>query len=270
MNCALLIFVALSNTAARDANPLIRTQEGDMPILISAPHGGSKAIPGCNVRTGKGLEKDFTIVQDAYTEQLAMELSAALFKKTGQKPFFVIASFHRKYVDANRPASQGTESEAGKAVYDDYHNAMKKYTKAIGTKFRGGLILDLHGQATSASTIFRGTQNGKTLSKMKEKFGEQWVDGSDSFFAKLAQNGMNVHPLGTEKENPKFGGGFIVRTYSGYEFPTDAIQLEFGMNHRKDKAARSKTIQAMIPIIAEFAKKYLNLEKNSTFNIAKN
>ena len=83
---------------------LLMVQSGDCPIVISAPHGGSKPIPGVPPRHGKDARK-FVTVRDDGTEVLAHLLADRLEKKLGRKPHLGVAYFHRKCVDVNRPGN---------------------------------------------------------------------------------------------------------------------------------------------------------------------
>src|SRR5262245_55966698 len=85
-------------------------QTGKIPILISAPHGGGKDVPGATPRTGEGLAKGpsgFFTGRDLGSEELAYAIAEAVEKKFGAKPYLVVAKFHRKFIDANRPPEIG-------------------------------------------------------------------------------------------------------------------------------------------------------------------
>ena len=86
---------------------LVATQEGTLPIILSAPHGGDQPVPGVPERKGEGLIKGpsgFFTGRDVGTEQLCYEAAKAIEAKMGKKPYYVVARFHRKFIDPNRPA----------------------------------------------------------------------------------------------------------------------------------------------------------------------
>ena len=96
------------------------------------------------------------------------------------------------------------------------------------------LLLDFHGQAASADTIFRGTQNGTTVMKMVEQHGAVALTGEQSILGYLATKGIKVSPAntppGTPPETKSFGGGWIVRSYgshttNGADAMSDAAEL---------------------------------------------
>ena len=160
---------------AEAPSPLVKIQAGDLPIILSAPHGGSLPIPGVAVRTGEGLPeggRGFVPERDAGTEELAQQIADAIEKLFGKKPYFVIARSNRKFLDPNRPPEIAYEDADAKPVYDAYHSTLTEYCREVQTKFRKGLLLDIHGQGVAKETVFRGTQNGKTVTLLRERFGE--------------------------------------------------------------------------------------------------
>ncbi len=258
-----LVFVApaSADTPALKPAEFVSVQAGKLPILISAPHGGAKDVPGVAPRTGEGLTKGgagFFAGRDTGTEELAHAIASAIEKKLGAKPYFVIAKFHRKYLDANRPPEIGVESKAARPVYDAYHDTLAGYCKDVKTEYGRGLLIDVHGQGTAKDTIFRGTQNGKTVTLLRQRFGEKAHTGEQSLFGLLAANGCKVFPADlTGKEQAGFTGGHIVQKYGSHEgYGIDAMQLEFGGDYRA-REARTKTAERVTAAVAKYYELYL-------------
>ena len=240
------------------STPLVATQEGDLPLILSAPHGGSKEIPGVPPRKGEGIKKGpsgFVTARDGGIEELAHEIAAAVLRRTGKKPYLVAASFHRRYLDCNRPASVAYEHDGAKAVYEEYHGALAKYCAAAVKKFGGGLVVDLHGQGSARDKVFRGTQNGRTTALMQERFGKEFHAGPRSLLGMLKARGWAVHPEDEGQEQSGFTGGYIVQTCGRREAGTDAIQFEFGADFRGAER-RKATAETMAEALAEFVKLY--------------
>ena len=240
--------------------PLIATQAGALPIILSAPHGGSAIVPGVPVRKGEGIEKSgkgFVAVRDDGTEELAHEIATAIEQRFGKKPYFVIAQFHRKYIDPNRPPDIAYEDAAAKPFYDAYHDSLSRYAREVQKTFGRGLVLDIHGQKAAGDTILRGTGNGKTVALLARNFGNGAHIGPKSFFGLLEAAGCKVHPADDGPEMTGFTGGHIVQTYGGADhFGLDAIQLEFGGDYRTRPNAKA-TAAKVADAVAAFAKLYL-------------
>jgi hypothetical protein len=118
--------------------------------------------------------------------------------------------------------------------------------------------LDIHGQGSSSKTVYRGTGNGKTVVRLKERFGESAHTSDQSFFGMLNRLGWQVYPYPADgKEQSGFTGGYIVQTHGSHR-PSglDAIQLEFGSEYR-DKENRSKTADVLTQAIIEYMREYI-------------
>lgn len=239
----------------------IRVQKGELPIIISAPHGGNREIPDVEPRTGEGLEKGpsgFFTGRDVGTEQLALAVAVEVKKKLGREPWFVISRVHRRYIDFNRPAEIGWEDPDARPVYEHYHSSLAAACREVAEEYHCGLLIDIHGQGTSRSTVFRGTQNGRTTALLQQRFGLAAQAGDESLFGLLAARGWKVHPNPLDgKEQAGFTGGHIVGTYGSHQQTAiDAVQLEFGADYT-DKEARLQTAQTLADALAVYAAKYL-------------
>ena len=224
-----------SKTAAKassssDLAELIEIETGELPLIISAPHGGGLNIAGSVERKGMGVEK-FVVVRDTYTDRLARAVADALKAKTGRKPHLVIAHFARRHADANRAAAGAYENDSAKRVYEAYHDALAKAREQILQANGRGLIIDIHGQGAEQNTIFRGTQNRSTVKTMLAKDGEAAFSGERSVLGSLVKSGYTIKPDPSLQvpEDPRYNGGYITQTYGSKNGGNiDGIQLEFG------------------------------------------
>jgi N-formylglutamate amidohydrolase len=236
------------------------TQKGTLPIIVSAPHGGRKKVPDVPERLGIGVDK-FATVRDDNTAELAEKFVAALEKKLDGKPWVVLARFERKYLDVNRPRDGAYESEKAKPYYDAYHDPLTAACKAVQKEFGRGLLLDIHGQGQFPDSICRGTQNGKTVKLLKDRFGWPAVTGKRSVLGQMELAGYKVVPPcdagEVVKEDARFNGGFIVSNYGSHTgYAIDAIQFEFG-TYLRDRDAYPKTARDLADAVAIFHDEYL-------------
>lgn len=244
-----------------DLAACIRVQRGQIPIIISAPHGGTREIPAVEPRKGEGMEKGasgFFTGRDVGTEQLALAVAAEVKKKFGGEPWYVISRVHRKYIDFNRPAEIGFEDPDARPVYEHYHESIAEACRTIAEKHRCGLLIDIHGQGSSRSTVYRGTRNGKTTELLQQRFGKAAQSGEESLFGLLAARGWKVYPQPFDsKEQAGFTGGYIVGTYGSHQQTAiDAVQLEFGADYTNQEA-RQKTAAVLADALSVYAEKYL-------------
>src|SRR5690348_11617781 len=94
----LALFPLLGRADAAKTADLIIVQEGTLPLVITAPHGGTRDVPGVTAkREGKDVTSKFVTAMDTNTDQLAMKIATGVEKRLGAKPHLVIAKFARKY-----------------------------------------------------------------------------------------------------------------------------------------------------------------------------
>ncbi len=234
----LLLALALLNP-----DPLIDIQKGELPIIISAPHGGRLPITDCPLRTNTKAPQ-FVTVLDTNSDKLAQATAKELQKLTGKKPWLIIAKFSRKYVDANRPEADGTESGSGKAVYQRYHAALREAVEANKSNPKA-LLIDFHSQGKTKDLIYRGTGNSLSLKSKSLADVSAFLNGLEQATLKLEPATANT----IAKEHPSFNGGYITRHY-GASQPNgiNAIQLEIGADYR-NKESIPKTAIAIAEAI---------------------
>lgn len=259
--CGILLFCSRLCIPALAAEELLLIHEGDLPIIVSAPHGGQLTLASVPARTGDGLASGpsgFFAGRDIGTEELALEVVRQLERRFQGKPSYVISRVHRRYVDFNRPPEIAMEHERARVVYDQYHMALRDFCRRVQQEMKYGLLIDLHGQGSSSVTVYRGTKNGMTVSALRERFGETAQTGSVSLFGLLKQQGWTVHPDPHDgREQSGFSGGFIVQTYGSHRGGgIDAVQLEFGSRYRV-ASKREQTAVELTAAIAEYVELYL-------------
>lgn len=261
----LLVPVALlpgSVAAPKEVKPesFVTIQKGTLPIIVSAPHGGRKKVPDVPERLGLNVA-NFTTVLDSYTAELTEKFVTEVQQHLDGKVWVVIARFERKYLDVNRPREQSYESEKAKPYYDAYHDPLEAACKAVKEKFGRGILLDIHGQGEFPGEICRGTQNGRTVTLLKERYGSLSVTGKKSILGLLQQSGYKILPScdadPKTKEETKFSGGYIVGNYGSHTgYGIDAIQLEFG-SYLRDKEKVAKTATDLADSVAVFHDEFL-------------
>jgi N-formylglutamate amidohydrolase len=257
-----LAYAQTNSGAAR----LLTSQMGMLPIIITAPHGGRQEIPGVPVRRGAGVPQ-FTTERDSNTSELAEMLATSVGQRLGARPFLVVAHFERKYVDANRPAAAAYESAEAKPYYDAYHRAVSDASEQIRRQWGGGLLLDIHGQGAVVDTIFRGTNNGKSIATLRQRFGADAVSGPKSILAQMTLKGYKIEPVGNgDDREHRYTGGYTTQTYGSHRGTRiDAMQLEFGTDLRARRNL-DRTANDLAHAIEIFAREFLPLAKRIEAN----
>ncbi len=206
-------------------------QEGTIPLILTAPHGGTLKIPGVPVR------RHGEHCLDGNTLELTLAVSDELFRLFGVRPYVVAARFGREYIDANRAPREAYEHRKAEPVYEAYHGQIKQFIDAIKARYGSkALLLDIHAHGLAYDVIYRGTQNRKTVNALVHRCGEISFTGPKSILGLLAEQDHKVFPLNnqrSQKEHGSYNGGYTVRNYGSHrENGIDALQLEFGWNFR--------------------------------------
>lgn len=235
---ALLTACAAPAPSVQSGAPLVLVEAGQLPIVLSVPHGGDATVPGVPVRTSG------TSVRDDHVLDLAAAVQRALIARTGRQAYLVAAQVSRQYVDFNREAGLAFQDPALQPVYTAYHHALARAVAQVRGR-PGALLLDIHGQSAVKAALLRGTKDGLTA-RVAALYGTP-----GALLTRLEGNGVQVQPASAAgKEHPGFNGGYIVRAF-GIQNPDgiDSIQLEFGADYRANATALAATASALADAI---------------------
>jgi N-formylglutamate amidohydrolase len=257
---AVALFVLATAAVAAQPVAAVETSAGELPLILTAPHGGGDSLPGCSERAPAGLR--FVNRPDAHTDRLARLIAVELKRLTGRAPYLVIARFHRRYIDANRRPEEAYGDPGCAAAYTAYHAAIRAYIDEIRGRHPHAMLFDIHGQAAYRDAILRGTRYGSTVQALLARAGAAAINGPDSVFGRLAALGYRVMPgldsAPTDRVEAKnYSGGHTVETYGSHRGDgIDAMQLEYGLDLREG-AALEATARATARAIAAFYERFL-------------
>jgi N-formylglutamate amidohydrolase len=220
----LLVLAALVATSSRayEASSMIEARAGTLPLLLTVPHDGTEPLGTIAARSNGQT------VRDMNARLLAERIATALEKKTGKRPYLVIAKFSRKYLDVNRPEAEAMESRDALPAYRAYHDQVKAYVAEMKAKYpKEALLVDVHGQGAAANTTFLGTRGGLTSKRSLDRIGSQ--------------------PL---REDARYSGGYTVFEYGSHKAGgIDAIQLEFGLSQRNSAAFAEEVADSLVKLM---------------------
>jgi N-formylglutamate amidohydrolase len=251
---AALAFIGIAAATVARAAPaeFIVVQAGDLPVILTAPHGGTE-MAGLPTRNGG------TTLRDAQTLELTQNLARGLAARLGAAPYVVAAKFSRKVIDANRAPAEAFEDASAQPLYNAYHAQISRFVADAKARFPAGvLLIDVHGQSAEPNAVVRGTRNGATVRSLIERGGVAALIGPQSILGVLQAKGIQVIPANTPPplpaEDSRYDGGFTVATYSrAAGGGINTIQLEIGAALR----ARASFSDDLADAIAAFARAYL-------------
>jgi N-formylglutamate amidohydrolase len=262
------------------AEDYVEFEMGNIPIILSVPHGGDLKPDVIANRTCNNAVS----VMDEFTIEQARAIMEE-FAKRGQKPYLIINKMHRSKMDANRnreDASCGDKNAL--AVWSLFHSQIQNSIVSIKTKFDKGLFIDLHGHGNPKQRVELGyllyedelalpdeTLNSPALLKASSiqhlaknnASGSLLTDllkGEKAFGSLLSQAGFlavpsNKDPVPLVSDN-YFSGGYNTANYSSYKGGTiDGIQVECNRTGLRDtKSNRQTFAMAFVNAVTTFLK----------------
>jgi hypothetical protein len=124
------------------ANNYIEYSVGNLPIIITAAHGGDLNPPEIPTRS---CPQCINTV-DAATQELVRAMGVSFQRLFGCSPHIIINRLHRRKLDANREiveAAQGNPQ--AERAWSEFHQFIDSAKQAVIRSFGRGFYLDMHG-----------------------------------------------------------------------------------------------------------------------------
>ncbi|QOJ28846.1 MAG: hypothetical protein HRU80_08095 [Ignavibacteriales bacterium] len=239
----------------KGSNGYVEYIAGNLPIILSAPHGGDMKPSLIPDRTWG------TTVNDFNTQELTRYLASEIFLKTGKYPHVIINRLARIKLDANRDSLEAAqENPLALRAWYEYH-AFIDTAKAIASgNYGAGLLIDMHGHGHELQAIelgyllsssdlsrtdiqlnsvtYRNKSSIRSLATVSPLTFSELLRGPTSLGTLFVNNGFLAIPSATltaPGSNPYFDGGYITERHGSKSGGTiDAIQLEFYRNGLRD------------------------------------
>jgi hypothetical protein len=256
---------------------------GDMPVIISAPHGG--ALKPAEIPDRKRGE----FVSDACTEETARAIQQVCHDWLGRHPHVIISRLERRKVDCNRDIEEGAGEDAlARQAWSEYHQFIGAARSNVLTRTGKGLFIDLHGQSNPIKRVELGyCLNGDQLANADSVLNQPayaaastiWnltrttrrpfaalLRGKNSFGALLAAEGYPAVPS-PAMPNPGpgnfyFDGGYNVRRYGSADGGAiDGLQMELNYAGVRDTPInRAYFALALTRVLDSFFRQHYNLD----------
>ncbi|TVR35232.1 MAG: hypothetical protein EA390_02040 [Balneolaceae bacterium] len=243
-----------------DISTVIEVHSGTMPLVISAPHGGTLSPSPIPDRSCPNI----TTVRDRNTTELAYDMSEQLYKKYGVRPYIVSALISRRKIDLNRDLYLATcGNRIAMDVWHEYHRQIEVAIDAAVEEFGKVVFIDLHGHGHAVQRLELGYLLSK--SELYDSYQDENVAeelGEKSSFRNLLSINEDVHfydlmfakdAFGTLMEKSGFpsvpslddpfphssegyfNGGYNTRRYTSEEYPeVFGLQIEANFEGVRD------------------------------------
>ena len=258
-------------------NDYIEYIAGDLPLIISAPHGGVEAPDELPDRTGANI----TTVRDGNTAELAQTIGNVFLARTGGRPHIIIVRLRRTKIDANREISEAAQGHRlAERAWFEYHSFIEAAKHAVAARHGTGFYVDLHGHghdiqrlelgylldratlalpdATLDNPVYENQSSVRTLSQDSPASFSGLVRGSQSLGALFEAEGFpavpspaNPGPGGDEY----FDGGYnTARHGSRAGGPVSGVQIESNFTGVRDtQANRERFAMSLVTVWERFS-----------------
>lgn len=253
---------------------------GDLPLVISVPHGGRLEPADIPDRT------DGVTQSDANTQELARTIAAVIHAETGRHIHLIVCRLHRGKLDANREqveAAQG--SPVAEEAWQEHHAFIDQACEDAVKRFGVAFLIDLHGHGHPDARVELGYlhdaldladcdealneatyMNGSSLRWIVERSGLSHVEllrGPQSFGALLEANGFHATPSPRMPVPtvPYFRGGYTIGRHCDAARNVTGFQIEANRPRLRDTAEnRLLFARALLSTLKTYFPLHLGLE----------
>lgn len=232
---------------------------GNLPVIITAPHGGALQPAEIPDRTYG------TFATDSNTEDLVRKMRTEFQNLLGLVPHVIICRLDRDKIDANRDIIEGAQGDPeAEQAWNEFHDFIGYAQTNINNTQPRGFYLDIHGHGhdiqrlelgyrlsstqlgfsdatLNGSVIYENQSSIRALSQHSPLPFATVLRGSNSFGALIAAEGYAAVPSPTDPDpggDPYFNGGYNTDRYSSVNGGTiDGLQIESNMDGVRDTAA---------------------------------
>lgn len=230
----------------------IEYRAGNLPIIISAPHGGYLEPASIPDRSCTGC----TTGRDSRTEELAYEIDSAVQAVFGGHPHIIINKLARIKLDANREIGEAAlGNPEAETAWDEYHAFIQAAKDSCAVGFGSAIFIDLHGhghpkqrvelgylfnnatlQLTDSTLNAMNLQNASSLRHLSNVLNPtisfaEILRGNECMGELLASQGFPSVPSASDPaplpSDPFWSGGYNTRRHGSRDSSQfNAIQFE--------------------------------------------
>lgn len=151
-------------------NGYVEYLAGNLPIIVTAPHGGLLSPASIPDRDCAGC----TTVNDFNTQELARAFAEAVHERTGCWPHIIFNKLHRRKLDANRDIAEAADGNPdAELAWSEFHIFVETAKNQLLPSFGKGFYIDLHGHGHAIQRL----ELGYLLSQTELQLPDNVLDG---------------------------------------------------------------------------------------------
>lgn len=269
-----------------DKNGWTEVIVGNMPLIISVPHGGDKNPDFIEDRTCSGA----VTTRDLNTVELSYRLKEQIEKTTEKTPYMILSHISRKKIDQNRNLKEATCGNLKlEPVWEYYHQSLDSIISKSIEHFGYALFVEVHGHAHPIERIELGYALSKDelirlnesnpddelrisssldgLLKLQSSLNlKEMIIGEYSFGTIITDESYNAVPAKQDpyvnKEDKYFTGGYNTRRYTNPKnYPgVFGFQMECPrLGIREDSQTQHLFAQSFVQAYKKYIKNIIDL-----------
>jgi len=252
---------------------------GNMPLVISVPHGGHEQPKEIADRE-LGTRGQY----DTRTQELARAIVEALHRRTGTYPHCIINRLHRNKLDANREEYDAAQDDPrALRAYNEFHQRIDSAESSVWRSFGYGLYIDLHGhrhalQRLELGYLLVGSQLGmsddslnasgqcsassvESLAVQQGRSLSETIRGPRSIGTLFEQRGIPAVPSSRHPDPdgaPYFSGGYNLERHSSAGGGLlGGVQIETYMQGMRDDEKNLKAFaETAADVLVDYLREY--------------
>jgi hypothetical protein len=264
------------------ASGFIKYWPGELPVVISAPHGGTKKPVDMPDRT-YGVT-----VLDGYSAPLATAMRDAMRARFGKAPHLIICELSRTKVDCNREIVEGAQGNAkAEGVWHEYHALIDEAEKTVLGTSPHGMYFDIHSHGhpkkrveigyllkkedlaltdaqLNADAKVAGRSSIRELGKLTPAGFAELLRGPTSLGGLLEERGIPAIPSPKqtlEAKDPYFNGSFDITAHGTRDkAQLDGVQFETPGILRDTADRRAATAKVIAEVVDIFFERHFQLK----------
>lgn len=224
--------VIVSVVANKKVDAFNWVQFGNMPLVISVPHGGTLRPDSIPDRTCPNI----TTALDLNTIELAQAIDSVFWADHKIRPYLVTTTLHRSKLDQNRDWAEATCSTNSKTyLWNNFHHYIDTCIQKALAVYPSCLYIDLHGHGhakdrlelgyligatalRSSATLSASNSSLVALVGTSGKTIQQLLTGPTAFGTLINNQGFAAVPSNADPaplaSDPYFDGGYNTNFYT--------------------------------------------------------
>jgi N-formylglutamate amidohydrolase len=241
-------------------NKYITFNQGNIPLILSVPHGGGLKDNAILDRVNGILGIDLKTIELTYELIKCIEMYSKKTCNSIKTPSYLISLIHRLKIDFNRDelTAFNQKSNLAKNVYNFYHQKIMEFISFNLKTYNSSLLIDIHGferdkrpEGYHDVDLVLGSNNLSSMysSPIPKKFFGKSIRGK--IIKAFNKSGILIAPGHHLSKEYVLTGGYITINYGASKISnSQSIQIEFSDRIRLyDQSLRKIILKTLTQIV---------------------